>query len=659
MHRGRGGRQEWRVFAAAGFVLASAVVVAATQRPARAAGAPLVLTSFVQKGRTDVRRNEVLEFRFSTKVKAASVGDVSLAIEETGGPGGPVKALGARVLRGNSVLFDPQRTQANYDNSRKANATVVEKDRPAGFAAFQDFRVSLPSAGVTLKSAAGAKLLAGFSGSFRTNGTYDDPVPGQPYFVGDHGTGLLGFVPPKSGGLVEENASIVLEFDEPVLPDSLDPSSTVKVERVATAEQVPGRIVTDPNDPSGRRVLFVPAAGFGSDTPNQRGWLIRVTLTTGVTDLAGNALQRPIVFAAFETRYAPSKPPCFLVTETFADQSKMDAQTVLSGGEWNTTEKGALVGGAPTTYPDKDVRYTAAGVGLAVTRAPVTEPLVASAAGTGGPCTAAPNGSRAQMLYLPADVGGAAAIVGIGWGPSSNAVFSASHADIAVSLGHTTLPSLTSGFASNVNVGTMRQAYRGVYDLLPSANVHPPGTDDGYQDLPRFTTPFEWNGVNNLVVDVAALPAGNCQLLRSALVTSSGYALRRAVARSAAAGSADAGAESRVCDLRFHKRRRTTQAVSLWYETTTNAPKYLPPVTTPVAQPLGTGFLVEMEGADGKPDPFNPGRQIPDPATGTGFTPTYAQIDGHRYFRFRISMFANLTTNATPRLTSVLFPYCY
>jgi hypothetical protein len=69
--------------------------------------------------------------------------------------------------------------------------------------------------------------------------------------------------------------------------------------------------------------------------------------------------------------------------------------------------------------------------------------------------------------------------------------------------------------------------------------------------------------------------------------------------------------------------------------------------------------LLEVEGANGKPDPFNIGGFIADPTTGTGFTPNASDIDGHRFFRFRVSMFANLSTNQTARVTSVQFPYCF
>ena len=84
----------------------------------RLARAPLVMTSFVQDGRIDVRRNEMLLFKFSALLRKKTVDDRSLRIAESTGTG-LRSAPGARVVRGNEVRFDSTRTQRNYDESRK------------------------------------------------------------------------------------------------------------------------------------------------------------------------------------------------------------------------------------------------------------------------------------------------------------------------------------------------------------------------------------------------------------------------------------------------------------------------------------------------------------------------------------------------------------
>jgi hypothetical protein len=626
---------------------------------------PLVMTSFVQHGRTDVRRNEQLTFKFTVMLDKKSVDDRSIRVDATTTTG-TKPAIGARVVKGNIVTFDPQRTERNYLASLKPDTTVTEKDHPAGFDAYQDYEVQLAATPDlhTVRSTTGSQLLYFYSSTFRTNSTYYDPVPGQPSFYGDHGTGLLGFDPPRSGatGLVDEDAVIILEFTEPINIDTLDPSSTVIVTRITVGEQVPGYIQQDPGEPSGRRFLFIPSVGFGSDTANQQGWDIQVTLTTGITDLAGNPLKRPVTFPVFRTRYLAGAPSCSLITESFNDQKNMDPATVARGGEWNTIEKGALRGGAPTTYPNQDVQYTAANTGTTIVRTLVAEPLVAETVppSGGGGCTAVPQGSRAQMMYIPSDVGADAAIVGMGWGPSSNALFAATHPEIILNLGHTSLQTLGTDFTGNINIGTPQQVYKGLYTIPQAKNINPPGLDTGYWDWPAFQSPFEWNGVNNLVFDAACAGANNCQILRIAFVPAAvAFPNRRAVSRNYKSSTADFAVDAVIYDMRFKKRRRTTQAISLWYQLASDHPSFAAPIVSPVGQPGGVDVLLEVEGADGKPDPFNIGGFIADPTTGTGFTPVASDINGHRFFRFRVSMFANLTTNQTARITSVQFPYCF
>jgi hypothetical protein len=287
------------------------VIVAAASRPSSAAPArtqrPLILTSFVQSGRTDVWRNETLEFRFSTPLRKGSVTDRTLRIGQVQPDGLFLPAEGARIVTGNVVRFVTRRTQANYDASQQRNAWFVEADRPEGLMAFGTYTVRVPAAlgSPTLKSRDGRAIVQPFTATFVTNNQCADPEEGQPSFVGDHGTGLLGFDPPRSGpqGLVEAGASIVIEFSEPVLSTSLVPGATVLVTRRIDGAPVAGSITADPWAPSGRRYLFTPTAGFGSDAAGQ-GADVVVRLTTGITDIAGNPLQRAFGPAEFRTRAA-------------------------------------------------------------------------------------------------------------------------------------------------------------------------------------------------------------------------------------------------------------------------------------------------------------------------------------------------------------------
>ena len=164
------------------------------------ARAPLVLTSFVENGRTDVMRNEMLTFKFSSYVRKGSVSSRSLRVAAANATGFR-DATGAMKVKGRKVTFDPTRSQRNFDDSKKKNSLTTEKDNPTGFGSFTDHIVEIPAPPdlEVLKNYRRKPILQSFSGDFRTNGRYLDPVAGQPSFVGDGGTGQLGFVPRQAG----------------------------------------------------------------------------------------------------------------------------------------------------------------------------------------------------------------------------------------------------------------------------------------------------------------------------------------------------------------------------------------------------------------------------------------------------------------------------
>lgn len=290
-----------RWMCAAAFSAGAAGLASGTSEAAPAHSSDgLVLTSFLQVDRTDVLRNEVLEFRFSAPLRKGSVDLRTLQVNAVT-PEGPVPAVGARIVKGNTVRFDPRRTQRNYDEAQAGNFAYAEPDRPEGMSAWTTFAVLAPASpgARALRTRDGRRLERTFSATFRTTNACVDPVAGQPRFIGDHGTGYLGFEPPRhpATGLIDADAAVVLEFSEPILTESLVPGSTVVVTRLVSGEAVDGTVTADPDAPGGRRFLFRPTGGsWGPGGP------IEVSLTTGITDLGGNPLQRPVGSAAFATQ---------------------------------------------------------------------------------------------------------------------------------------------------------------------------------------------------------------------------------------------------------------------------------------------------------------------------------------------------------------------
>src|SRR5262245_9485281 len=217
---------------------ASAVVFAIASRDGVAAPGPasgrFVLTSFLQRGRTDVRRNEVLEFRFSAPLRKSSVDLRTLQVNELI-PEGRRPVVGARIVQGNVVRLDPRRSQRSYDDAQLPNSIVTERDHEVGFAATAQFEVQIRNGKDkrVLRARDGRRIARRYDGTFTTNTLYDDPVPGQPEFGNSYDYALLDFRPPRSGslGLVDPDASIVFRFSEPILPESMRVGETVIVRR--------------------------------------------------------------------------------------------------------------------------------------------------------------------------------------------------------------------------------------------------------------------------------------------------------------------------------------------------------------------------------------------------------------------------------------------
>jgi hypothetical protein len=200
------------------------------------------------------------------------------------------------------------------------------------------------------------------------------------------------------------------------------------------------------------------------------------------------------------------------------------------------------------------------------------------------------------------------------------------------------------------------------YTIPQRASIDPPCQTDacavGYWPFPAFTTFFEYNGRNNLLLDVDAAPGTNYQITRI-FFGPVGFPNRHTFA--AYTQNTGTVTEPAVTDMQFTKKRRTTVATSLFYDTSKSNPDYSTPVLLPSTQTGATSAQIEFEGAEGvlSPIPSDPFRMIPDPTTYTGFVGNLDQIDGYRFFRYRITFVANVNTGQVPYLTSLSIPYSY
>jgi hypothetical protein len=104
--------------------------------------------------------------------------------------------------------------------------------------------------------------------------------------------------------------------------------------------------------------------------------------------------------------------------------------------------------------------------------------------------------TRAQYLYIPGEVKGSGRMTALRFRRSATLATATSCPGLTVRLGHTNLAALTTTFASNVNTGQGAQ-------VAVINNVDftiPAGATGEWIDIP-LQVPFDYNGVDNLVVD--------------------------------------------------------------------------------------------------------------------------------------------------------------
>ena len=68
---------------------------------------------------------------------------------------------------------------------------------------------------------------------------------------------------------------------------------------------------------------------------------------------------------------------------------------------------------------------------------------------------------------------GAAAIVSVGWGPSSNALFQGVYPLLQINMGHTSQTALQAAYDANIDIGSPITTYKGAYSTPQAKNIKP------------------------------------------------------------------------------------------------------------------------------------------------------------------------------------------
>ena len=277
-----------------------------------------------------------------------------------------------------------------------------------------------------------------------------------------------------------------------------------------------------------------------------------------------------------------------------------------------------------------------------------------------------PNGTRAQMVYRPKDLGSTGdqeIITAVHWRPHASLpvqpdlfpTFEIWMAHSAVMPDYTIDPvtalprfpasGLAPQFAQNYKPGMMPAlVFSGSYAVLPSA-VRP----DGYVPYPGPSFPFMYNGVDSLLIEfrVTASPASiglNGQEVRL-MVTSSAQPNARVVAMVSNPNTATSGlGDNAMHNLQFELLRTRTTATSRWLSAGNN-PDYHTP-TAAAATPPGTIVDLEYRGADD-----NTG------GNATAWSRNIDAADGKSHLQYRVTLIGNRFTGAVPSVDTLVIPF--
>jgi hypothetical protein len=305
---------------------------------------------------------------------------------------------------------------------------------------------------------------------------------------------------------------------------------------------------------------------------------------------------------------------------------------------------------------------------------PTQNPLVGpdSIINTGNPPSSA--GRRQLNVYRQAELGVRGTIIRIAWGPDSDATFAATYPDLIMRFGHKKGgTSLTEGsLSSQFDVDGFVTVVNLVDYIVPqAANTGGGLINDHFLDWPDLESFFEFDGTNDVIVDIEAKEGNTFQTFRTflALVQVFGTCSCSNFAgcqpdNSIGQRQADStyGADFLnptpipltvanpapfVHVMEFELAKLRSDAQSAYYDTKTPEPDYLTPILNPLVQAAGATIEIAYSGSkDGIME------DVP-------FTPNVDDVDDHQYIRFHAIMRANLFTGGRPRLSLIEIPFTF
>jgi hypothetical protein len=452
-----------------------------------------------------VPRNAWVEIRFSSPVDPRTIVDPNIQVRR--GPHFQEVSLGTFSVDGERVLFDPTHVPG-------------APERPFGFPGGTEFQVLVPAnvaTGEMVRGKGGTPVHATFAALFTTTESWmHEEVPphltGSRFVDGTHPDGRIG-----------ARATLVLEFDEAIDPESLlattfpvaGPRDGVEArydagDPVSIGAGLAGQPILVTLTPSGdaREIRVDPVYTWG-DLP----YRFHVNALPGLRDLAGNALAEGVTLGPWTCGGGGDAPASWFLAVGFDEV--VDADPLPTTARWAQPSARGVATPLPITSRRQHVR--GADVAQDPAFAPVgayfvlATPLIGAAlnqfvVGVTPPTSL---GRRELLAFEAGELGAAGEITAAAWGPDRNATFAASYPQLVLRLGYqrdrsfTLDPNVLANYRDPPAV-----EYRGPYAVAQRANVgnevpstaNPTGTPaydplflfSGFVDYPAFAVPFPW-----------------------------------------------------------------------------------------------------------------------------------------------------------------------
>jgi hypothetical protein len=658
-------------------------------------------------GESAVPRNRVVRMFFNTQVLPESVDDQSILVRV----GGTFQSRpeGAFLTTGDTVEFDP---------TIAANGGRNAIGFPAGEQVLVEIRLYEPDVpfpepaeqflqnieGNPIGIASGDNII-----NFVTGSGWIDPVPGPPGVLG------LEFTPgPNNVGQVSPFASVTVVFSEPIDPGTfLLGKNIFLTNNTPTAppsiyqQDIPAQTFFDG---SLTRYTMQPVFGFG-----QGPFKILVNFidpdapstfdpTKLPADLGGNAVLNFTFFGEFDTQFDPTAQTYGLLKEEFTSTTKRDSgppggpnptdavwgsdpefpfalvgQIITTRNQnVNIAAISNITGGTtPIDNPPCSPSSQCLGVNLNLTPGeedycPNQYPLVGSDSliPPGNPPASA--GRRQLNLYRQPELGARGTVIRVAWGPDSDATFAATYPAVILRLGHKQRGTdlANAGMTDQFDVdGFVTLVNQKDYTVPQAFDINGGQTNDGYLDWPALDIFFDYDGMNDLLLDVEAGMGGTYQTFRDFLALDVAFGIctcfnfagcaltnnsigQRQMDSTYGGDFADpspipatvANPSPFVHIMQFEIAKLRSDAQSLAYDTGVDDPDYLSHIVNPLVQQGGATIALTWSGSH-------------DGMNWTAFTPNIHAVDGHRYIRWNCILRANLFTGGRPRIETLEMPF--